>query len=65
MILRLTTVHENARSALECGGLTPPSSLGLHALGTPRRRQTAALQGAFGTAIFMAVAHAASGTRKP
>jgi len=24
MILRLTTVHENARSALECGGLTPP-----------------------------------------
>jgi hypothetical protein len=24
MILRLTTVHENARSALEFGGLTPP-----------------------------------------
>jgi hypothetical protein len=24
MTLRLTTVHENARSALECGGLTPP-----------------------------------------
>ena len=24
MILRLTTVHENARSALECGGSTPP-----------------------------------------
>jgi hypothetical protein len=24
MFLRLTTVHENARSALECGGLTPP-----------------------------------------
>jgi hypothetical protein len=54
MILRLSIVHENARSALECGGLTPPSSLGLHALGTPRRRQAAALQGAFGTAIFMA-----------
>jgi hypothetical protein len=54
MILRLTTVHENARSALECGGLTPPSPLGLYALGTPRRRQAAALQGAFGTAIFMA-----------
>jgi hypothetical protein len=24
MVLRLTTVHENARSALECGGSTPP-----------------------------------------
>ena len=24
MTLRLTTVHENARSALECGGSTPP-----------------------------------------
>jgi hypothetical protein len=24
MILRLTAVHENARSALQCGGLTPP-----------------------------------------
>ena len=24
MILRLTTAHENARSALECGGSTPP-----------------------------------------
>ena len=24
MILWLTTMHENARSALECGGLTPP-----------------------------------------
>ena len=54
MILRLTTVHENARSALECGGLKPPSPLGLHAGGTLRRRQAAALQGAFGTAIFMA-----------
>jgi hypothetical protein len=54
MILRLTTVHENARSALECGGLTPPSPLGLYALGTPRRCQAATLQGAFGTVIFMA-----------
>ena len=27
MIFRLTTVDENARSALECGGLTPPSPL--------------------------------------
>ena len=24
MTLRLTTMHENARSALECGGSTPP-----------------------------------------
>jgi hypothetical protein len=24
MILRLTTVHENVRSTLECGGSTPP-----------------------------------------
>jgi hypothetical protein len=24
MIFRITTMHENARSALECGGLTPP-----------------------------------------
>jgi hypothetical protein len=24
MILRLTTAHEYARSAFECGGLTPP-----------------------------------------
>ena len=54
MILRLTTAHENARSALECGGLTPPSPLSLHAGGTLRRRQAAALQGAFGTGILMA-----------
>jgi len=53
MIPRLTTVHENARSALECGGLTPPSRLGPHPGGAPRRRQAAALQGAFGTAIFV------------
>ena len=30
MILRLTTLHENARSALECGGLTPPCSFEIH-----------------------------------
>ena len=24
MTLQLTTMHENARSALECGGSTPP-----------------------------------------
>jgi hypothetical protein len=54
MILRLTTVHENARSALECGGLTPPSPFGVYSLGTLRRRQAAALQGAFGTVIFVA-----------
>jgi hypothetical protein len=30
MILSLTTVHENARSALECGGLTPPSPREFH-----------------------------------
>jgi hypothetical protein len=40
--------HENGRAegTLECGGLTPPSPLGLYALGTLRRRQAAALQGA-------------------
>ena len=42
MILGLTTVHENARSALERGGLAPPSPLGLYALGTLRRRPAAA-----------------------
>jgi hypothetical protein len=56
MILRLTTVHENARRALECGGLTPPwSAQGTEARGeggVPPRR--AAFQGAFGTVIFMA-----------
>jgi hypothetical protein len=30
MILRLTTVHGDARSALECGGLTPPCSFEIH-----------------------------------
>ena len=54
MILGLTTMHGNARGALECGGLTPPSPLGPYALGTLRRRQAAALQGAFGTVISTA-----------
>jgi hypothetical protein len=31
MILRLAILHENARSALECGGLTPPCSFEIHA----------------------------------
>jgi hypothetical protein len=49
MTLRLTTVHEKARSALECGGSTPPwIAQGIQAKGG-RRRQAAALQGAFGT----------------
>jgi tetratricopeptide (TPR) repeat protein len=45
--------HENgcAEGTLECGGLTPPSPLCVYALGTPRRRQAAALQGA--SRIFM------------
>jgi hypothetical protein len=30
MIPRLTTVRENARSALECGGWTPPCSFQIH-----------------------------------
>jgi hypothetical protein len=39
MILRLATVHENARSPLECGGLTPPrSALGMEAKGGRRRQ---------------------------
>jgi hypothetical protein len=30
VVLRFTTVRENARSALECGGLTPPCSFQIH-----------------------------------
>jgi hypothetical protein len=52
MILQLTTVHENARSALECGGSTPPWPPTLEV--NVRRRRAAALQGAFGTVIFKA-----------
>jgi hypothetical protein len=40
-----------AEGALERGGLTLPSTFGLHAGDTRRRRQAAALQGASG--IFM------------
>jgi hypothetical protein len=48
MILRLTTLHENARSALECGSIA--------AALIPNDKAVAgatALQGAFGTTIFM------------
>jgi len=45
--------YENgcAEGTLDCDGLTPPSPLGLYALGTLRRRQAVALQGA--SRIFM------------
>jgi hypothetical protein len=61
MILRLTTVHQNARSALECG--SEAASL------IPNGKAVAgatALQGAFGTTIFMEVGHARrlTGTQK-
>jgi hypothetical protein len=48
MILRLAILHENARSALECG--SEAAAL------TPNEKAVAsatALQGAFGTSIFM------------
>ena len=48
----MSDCHEHARSALECGGLTPPSPLALALGAIPRRRQAAALQGA--SRIFMA-----------
>jgi len=62
MILRLTTVHENARSALECGSEAAALILDGKAVA-----DATALQGAFGTTIFMAVAHARplTGTQKP
>ena len=52
MILRLTTVHENARSALECGSAAERSCR------LPQGKNKAvagatALQGAFGTTVFM------------
>jgi hypothetical protein len=66
----LTTVHENARSALECGGSTPPwNNPGVNDNRAPdggphlggaaekangRRCQATALQGASGTTIPMA-----------
>jgi hypothetical protein len=62
MIPRLTTVHENARSALECGSEAAALSAEPKAVA-----RATALQGAFGTCIFMAVAHARplTGTQKP
>ena len=50
MILRLTTLHENARSALECGS----EAAALSSERKVRRLTDTALQGAFGTTIFMA-----------
>jgi hypothetical protein len=50
MSLRRTTLHENARSALECG---PPRRAALKSEQKAVADATA-LQGAFGTAIFMA-----------
>jgi len=49
MILRLTTLHENARSALDCGR----EAAALEPVGKAVAGATA-VQGAFGTVIFMA-----------
>ena len=49
MILRLTTLHENARSALDCGR----EAAALEPVGTVVAGATA-VQDAFGTVIFMA-----------
>ena len=52
MILRLITVRENARSALECGSSSYRRADVPH---EPKAVAAAtALQGAFGTSIFMA-----------
>jgi hypothetical protein len=61
MTLRLTTMHGNARSPLECGS----EAAALIPDGKAVAGATA-LQGAFGTTIFMAVAHARrlTGTQK-
>jgi hypothetical protein len=64
MILRLTTVHENARSALECGSEAQRSCR----LALDKKKAVAgatALQGA--SRIFMAVPHAPrlTGTQNP
>jgi hypothetical protein len=42
----LSPLRPSALSGAQCGGLTPPSPLGLYPAGTLRRRQAAALQGA-------------------
>jgi hypothetical protein len=49
MSLRRTTLHENARSALECGSEAAAVKSEQKAVA-----DATALQGAFGTAIFMA-----------
>jgi hypothetical protein len=56
MSLRLATVHENARSALDCGGSSyrfPPSIRTANVQGRAVAAATA-VQSAFGTAIFIA-----------
>jgi hypothetical protein len=65
MILRVTTVHENARSASECGPPRRDAALECprHKGQGGRRRQAAALQGAFGTAIVMAARNLALNLR--
>ena len=60
MSLRLNALHDNARSALECGS----EAAAVNSEQKVRRLTDTALQGAFGTEIFMAVAHAANGTPK-
>jgi len=64
MMLRLTSVEQGARSALDCG----PAVRDRLAFERKVRRLTdTALQGAFRTTIFMAVPHARrlTGTQKP
>ena len=41
MIPRLTTAHKNARSTLECGGLTPPCSFEIHTAQSAKQRRFA------------------------
>ena len=53
MILRLKTVHENARSALECGSEAAALNSEEKAVAVRRLTDTS-IQGAFGTAIFTA-----------
>jgi hypothetical protein len=53
MSLRRTTLHENARSALECGSEAAALKSEQKAVAVRQLTDTA-LQGAFGTAIFMA-----------
>ena len=52
MSLRRTTLHENARSALECGSEAAALKSEQKAVAVRQLTDTA-LQGTFGTAIFM------------